>query len=57
MFTDQISSFLQTVNTAVTRQAYQRGLAQFHNWYLSSYDEEPDATLLTEEEGRSGALI
>jgi site-specific recombinase XerD len=52
MFTDQINSYLQTVHTAVTRQAYQRGLAQFHNWYLSSYDEEPDATLLTEEEGR-----
>jgi site-specific recombinase XerD len=52
MFADQISHYLQTVNTAATRQAYQLSLQQFHTWYTATYGEPPDAPLLTEEEGR-----
>jgi site-specific recombinase XerD len=52
MFTDQTTAFLQTVNTAATRQAYQLSLQQFHTWYSTTYGEQPDATLLTEEEAR-----
>jgi site-specific recombinase XerD len=52
MFTDQTTAFLQTVNTAATRQAYQLSLQQFHTWYNATYGEQPDAALLTEEEGR-----
>lgn len=52
MFTDQISDFLRTVNTPSTHRAYELSLRQFHEWYLSTYDEEPDASLLTAEEAR-----
>jgi integrase len=52
MFADQISHYLQTVNTAGTRQAYQLSLQQFDTWYIATYGEPPDAALLTEEEGR-----
>lgn len=52
MFTDQVTTYLQTIPTAVTRQAYHLSLTQFHDWYTTSYDEVPDATLLTDEEAR-----
>jgi hypothetical protein len=51
MFTDQIAAYLQTTNTATTRQLYQLALSQFHAWYTTTYAAEPDASLLTEEEG------
>ena len=52
MFSDQISPFLKTANTLTTQSAYALGLRQFHEWYLSTYNEEPDALLLTAEEIR-----
>jgi integrase len=52
MFTDQIAAYLQTTNTAATRQLYQLALSQFHAWYTATYAAEPDASLLTEEEAR-----
>ena len=52
MFTDQISAYLQTVNTAATQTAYRRALQQFQAWYVGSYGREPDATQLTAEEVR-----
>jgi hypothetical protein len=52
MFTDQVTSYLQTVNTTATNQAYQLSLEQFQAWYATTYGEEPDATLLTDEEAR-----
>lgn len=52
MFTDQISDYLRTVNTSSTHSAYELSLRQFHEWYLFTYDEEPDASLLTAEEAR-----
>jgi site-specific recombinase XerD len=52
MFAEQISHYLQTVNTAATRQAYQLSLQQFHTWYSTTYGEQPDAALLTEEKAR-----
>lgn len=52
MFTDQISPFLKTANTPTTKSAYELGLRQFHQWYLATYNEEPDALLITAEEVR-----
>ena len=52
MFTDQISAYLQTVNTAATQTAYRRALEQFQAWYTGSYGREPDVTQLTAEEAR-----
>jgi site-specific recombinase XerD len=52
MFTDQLAAYLQTMQTAVTRQTYHLSLTQFHDWYTASYGEAPDARLLTEEEAR-----
>lgn len=52
MFSDQISPFLKTANTPKTQSAYELGLRQFHEWYLATYVEEPDALLLTAEEIR-----
>lgn len=52
MFTDQITPFLKTSNTSTTQNAYELGLRQFHEWYLATYSEEPDALLLTAEEIR-----
>lgn len=52
MFSDQITPFLKTANTPTTQSAYKLGLRQFHEWYLSTYNEEPDALLLTSEEIR-----
>jgi hypothetical protein len=52
MFTDQIAAYLQTTNTAATRQLYHLALSQFQAWYTAAYAAEPDASLLTEEEAR-----
>lgn len=52
MFSDQITPFLKTANTLTTQSAYELGLRQFYEWYLATYNEEPDALLLTAEEVR-----
>lgn len=52
MFADQVASYLQTVNTVATGQAYQLSLEQFRAWYAATYGEEPNATMLTDEEAR-----
>jgi site-specific recombinase XerD len=52
MFADQISAYLQTVNTAATQTAYRRALQQFQAWYVGSYGREPDATQITAGEAR-----
>lgn len=52
MFTDQVSTYLQALNTPTTHQAYQISLQQFHDWYVGAYAEEPDVKLLTAEEAR-----
>ena len=36
----------------ITRERYAAGLAAFRAWYLQSYSDEPDATLLTDDEVR-----
>ena len=36
----------------ITRERYASGLAAFRAWYLQSYSDEPDATLLTDDEVR-----
>lgn len=52
MVSDQITPFLKTANTPTTKSAYELGLRQFYEWYLSTYNEEPDALLFTAEEIR-----
>ncbi len=52
MFQEQVHAYLQSLNTNRTREAYARALADFHTWYVQTYGEEPDATLLTDEEAR-----
>jgi len=52
MFGQQVYAFLQSLNTERTRQTYTHALADFHAWYVQTYGEEPDATLLTDEEAR-----
>jgi site-specific recombinase XerD len=52
MFMNQISAYLQTVNTAATQTAYRRALEQFRAWYVGSYGREPNAAQLTAEEAR-----
>ncbi len=52
MFGQQVYAFLQSLNTERTRQTYAHALQDFHTWYLQTYGEEPDATLLTDEEAR-----
>ncbi len=51
-FALQVQVYLQSLNTERTRQTYARALADFHAWYVQTYGEEPDATLLTDEEAR-----
>jgi hypothetical protein len=36
----------------ITRERYAAGLAVFRTWYLRSYSDKPDATLLTDDEVR-----
>lgn len=59
MFADQVSDFLQTLNTAATRRAYAQALQQFQAWYVTTYGQKPDASFLTAEEVREwrGYLI
>ncbi len=52
MFDRQVQAYLQTLNTDRTRQTYAHALADFRTWYVQTYGEEPDATLLTDEEAR-----
>ncbi len=52
MFTDQVAAYLQTANAAKTRDTYHAALQRFHEWYLATYGEEPEASLLTGEEAR-----
>jgi hypothetical protein len=47
MFADQISAYLQTVNTAATQTAYRRALEQFQAWYAGSYGRAPRLHLAT----------
>ena len=51
-FDTQVHAYLQSLNTERTRQTYARALADFHTWYVQTYGEETDATLLTDEEAR-----
>ena len=48
----QIQDYLHSLNTDRTRQTYVHPLADFHTWYVQTYGEEPDATLLIDEEVR-----
>ena len=52
MFTDQVNTFLKSLNSEKTGQHYASALADFHNWYVGSYGAEPDASLLTDEEAK-----
>ncbi len=52
MFTDQVNTFLKSLNSERTGQHYAAALADFHNWYVGSYSAEPDAALLTDEEAK-----
>jgi hypothetical protein len=36
----------------ITRERYTAGLASFRTWYAQSYNDEPDAALLTDDEVR-----
>ncbi len=51
-FALQVQAYLQTLNTARMRQTYTRALADFHPWYVQTYGEELDTTLLPDEEAR-----
>ncbi|MDQ4077439.1 MAG: tyrosine-type recombinase/integrase [Chloroflexota bacterium] len=50
MFPTQKTAYLQTLQVASTRASYARALTQFETWYLTTYDQAPDASLLTDEE-------
>ncbi len=52
MFDREVQAYLQSLNTARTRQTYAHALADFRAWFVQTYGEEPDATLLTDEEAR-----
>ncbi len=52
MFDRQVQAYLQSLNTERTRQTYAHALTDFRAWYVQTYGEEPDATLLTDEEAR-----
>ncbi len=51
-FDTQVHAYLQTLNSDRTRRTYAHALEDFHTWYVQTYDEPPDATLLTAEEVR-----
>lgn len=59
MFANQVSDFLQTLNTAATRRAYAQVLQQFQAWYVTTYGEKPDASSPTAEAVREwrGSLM
>ena len=52
MFRDQIAAFLATCHSERTRSRYAAVLEEFRRWYVDTYAEQPDATLLTDEEAR-----
>lgn len=52
MWQNQVEQLL-TTRSGLTQQRYQAALEQFRGWYEGSYGEEPDPTLLTEEEVRN----
>ncbi len=52
MFNNQVASYLLSINSPRTLDSYNRALLSFHNWYLSTYAEEPSAPLLTDVEVR-----
>jgi hypothetical protein len=47
----QVEKLLENYE-GITREHYTTGLASFRVWYLQSYSDEPDATLLTDDEVR-----
>lgn len=52
MFDEQITNYLKTLNSPSTFESYSRALTSFHDWYTTTYDEEPKALLLTSDEVR-----
>ena len=48
---EQVDAFLTNYD-GLTRRRYADALADFHRWYVGTYDEEPDVLLLTREEAR-----
>jgi len=52
MFDNQVAGYLLTLNSHNTLDSYNRALLSFHNWYLSTYAQEPSALLLTDVEVR-----
>lgn len=52
MFTDQITEFLQSLNGDKTRRRYRAALTEFASWYQGSYGVPPEASSLTDIEGR-----
>ena len=47
----QVNKLLEDCE-GITRERYAAGLASFRAWYVQSYSDEPDATLLTDDEVR-----
>ena len=52
MFDNQTTNYLLTLNSQNTHKSYSRALISFHDWYLTTYAEEPSAELLTDVEVR-----
>ncbi len=52
MFIDQITEFLQSLNGDKTRCRYRAALTEFARWYQVSYGVPPEASSLTDIEGR-----
>ncbi len=48
----QVKAYLNSLDAHSTREVYNRALRDFRTWYVQTYGEEPDATLLTDEEAR-----
>jgi hypothetical protein len=52
MFDNQTTNYLLTLNSRNTHKSYSRALLSFHDWYVTTYAEEPCAELLTDFEVR-----
>ncbi len=52
MFVDHVNSYLKTLNSPRTLISYKRALQDFHDWYRTTYVEEPTVPLLTDVEVR-----
>jgi integrase/recombinase XerC len=52
MFDNQTTNYLLTLNSQNTHKSYSRALISFHDWYFTTYAEEPSAELLTDVEVR-----